>query len=944
MKSTPENKGFRPEKTPDGISLGKSSVPTPMGDVPHAQGPYESLSLGVHVLDRNGRIRDVNGAWLDTLGYGREEVIGRPFEDFLDPEYRADLRHILSRFSTKGNRNSIRIGIVHRNGARLLAELFVKAGTEQHPDAPFTHCILQDVTERSRLESCIGENEEKYRNILESIEEGYFEVDLAGTVIFFNDALCSIIGYSPEELYGMNYHTMVNDSGARSISRIFREILVTGKPVNIIGHEFVNQKGKTRFLGFSAALIRDKDGAPIGFRGIVRDETERRIAEGKLREAKERAEQFYRLVPSAIYTVDTGCTITSVNDQTCLITGYSREELVGSACSLFAAEPCRSRCGLFGGPTVKSLKQTACTIMTKEGVVRNVLKNADVLRDRDGNIIGGVESFEDVTELLDTQSNLEGAIERANRMALQAELANIAKSEFLANMSHEIRTPMNAVIGFTEMLSDTELNEEQRDFLDTIKRSGELLLTLIDDILDFSKIEAGKIEFERVEFDPEVLAYDVCDLIRPRVSDKPVEIVCRVDDEVPALLMGDPHRFRQLLANLLSNAAKFTETGEILLHLMVDDEKEDGLKLHVLVRDTGIGIPRNKLAAVFEAFQQADGSTTRRYGGTGLGLAICKRLTKHMKGEIWAESALGKGSTFHVTAWFEKVAEKTARRTPMTQLVGKRALVVDDNANNRQVLHYMLERAGMKVATVAKGRETLEALRKAHEENDPFHLVTIDTQLKDMSGYDLARTVRSGQEWSTGVRLLAVSSPADQGAARCMEAGFSGYLPKPVRRARLVQMVSKLLSEKEAGPCDQPWPSIVTQHSLREEAKRSARILLAEDNPVNQKLAEKMLTKSGYLVEIAGDGKEVVEKYVTDPARYDIIFMDVQMPLMDGMRATRKLRSLGHAGIPIVAMTAHAMKGDRERCIEAGMTDYIAKPIRREIVLEMIDRYIINRV
>ncbi|MDY0040158.1 MAG: response regulator [Desulforhabdus sp.] len=545
-------------------------------------------------------------------------------------------------------------------------------------------------------------------------------------------------------------------------------------------------------------------------------------------------------------------------------------------------------------------------------------------------------------ELEKVNRQLQAAIEQAEQLTVAARSANTAKSEFLARMSHEIRTPMNAVVGFTDMLLDSPLSDEQIDYAHTIRRNGEALLALIDDILDFSKIEARQLDLERIEFDPEITAYDVCETIYPRVKHKDVEILCRIDDEVPAFIKGDPGRFRQVLVNLMGNAAKFTESGEIELSLKVENETDKRLKLHAKIRDTGIGIPEAKLEEIFEAFHQVGSFTTRKYGGTGLGLAICRQLARLMEGDVWAESAVSRGATFHFAGWFERTVEGRKKQFTRGSLVGKKVLVIDDNRTNLEIMQHILEAAAVRCIALRDGAAVVPTQLHHHQSEDPFDLCILDIQMPEVSGYQVAQAIRTLESPISGLPLLAFSSSTHLGAKRSQLAGFDAFLLKPARREKLLEMLENLLGKENKDTSDKR-ESIVTQYTLLEEAKQSVRILLVEDNPASQKLARMMLSKAGYQVEVADNGREAIERYQSAPDQIDLIFMDVQMPEMDGLQATRMIRQAGFEQVPIIAMTANAMDGDREKCLEAGMSDYIVKPIRRDVVYDAIKKWILTR-
>jgi signal transduction histidine kinase/DNA-binding response OmpR family regulator len=523
-----------------------------------------------------------------------------------------------------------------------------------------------------------------------------------------------------------------------------------------------------------------------------------------------------------------------------------------------------------------------------------------------------------------------------------AEAASRAKSEFLANMSHEIRTPLNGVMGMTDLALDTLLTAVQREYLETVKMSADSLLTVINDILDFSKIEAGKVDLEAVDFNLRDCLETSLKTLAIRADEKGLELLCEVAPEVPEVVRGDAGRLRQVIINLAGNAIKFTDKGEVALKVQVEAATEHDRTLWLTVADSGIGIPQEKLQLIFDPFCQADSSTTRKYGGTGLGLTISSRLVGMMGGRIWAESEVGKGSQFHFTARVgiadTKVIEVGAIAPPEI-LRAVRVLVVDDNRTNRRILEGMLGRWEMKSSSVADGKEALTKLSDAQEAGEPFALILMDMHMPGMDGFELIEKIRHSPHASTATIMMLTSAGHRGDAARCQELGVAAYLLKPIRQSELREAIARLLGAREKKGAI----PLITRYSLQDarEPGTSLRILLAEDNPVNQRLASHLLEKRGHSVVVAGNGREALE--ALKKGRFDLMFMDVQMPVMDGFEATRAIRKLEDGSgirLPIVALTAHAMKGDREKCLAAGMDGYLTKPIRPQELDEVLRDYL----
>jgi len=728
---------------------------------------------------------------------------------------------------------------------------------------------------------------------------------------------------------------------------------VPGVPIILItdvGDEEIAARACT--AGISDYLIKDIGG---NYLEELPERMEKAVRK-RMRSAEKLQENqalYRRVVDTAnegIWIADQDYNTSFVNSRMAEMLGYQPEEMVGRPIHHFLfPEDLADFTDRTSARGKTAPSQYESRFRNKDGSARWTNISTTTTVNEQGEFHGSFAMVTDITdrkrteeELRQAKIRLEAAIERANQLAFEAQAANIAKSQFLANMSHEIRTPMNGVIGMTGLLLTTSLSDEQRRYAETISASAETLLSVINDILDFTKIEAGKLELEELDFDLRSTLEDAAELLALRAHEKGLEFICRIDPEVHTFLRGDPGRLRQILINLGNNAIKFTSKGEVVIEAKVESETDDRLKVRVEVRDTGIGISRERIGLLFTAFQQADASTTRRFGGTGLGLAISKRFAELMGGEVGVESVEGRGSTFWFTAFFCKQPRRDRREGfPLVDLRGVRILVVDDNATNRLVIAEQLESWDVRHTEAESAIKAIEWLRVARTLGDPFSIMITDMQMPETDGESLGRATKSDPELCD-TQLVMMSSLGVHGDAKRLKAiGFSAYLTKPVKQSQLYDCLVMVLAGG-AALAKTPEPALATHDTLSETRRRKVRILLAEDNLTNQQVALGILEKLGFSADTVANGREVIQALET--VSYDIVLMDVQMPEMDGFEATRAIRS-GKTGvltpkIPIIAMTAHAMKGDREHCLEGGMDDYISKPIAPQALAEVLEKWV----
>jgi two-component system, sensor histidine kinase and response regulator len=880
----------------------------------------ELVPDAIIITDQQGRIVHLNAIAERLSMRRRQELVGQSLEMLVPERYRGQHERLRREYSREPEMRGMGGGgsftLLRGDGEEIPVDISLRPWSSPH--GPLILAAVRDVTLHNRREEALRASEERFALAVRGSTDGIWDWNVLSNEVFYSPRFKELLGCEDHEMENVfaSFESRLPPEDLERVHAALRAHFERRVPYDI-EYRLRTKSGEYRWFRARGQAVWDLAGRATRMAGSISDITEQK-------RSQQRFELAVHASPVGLLIVDRSGTIRLVNARLEHEFGYRSEELVGKSVELLVPERLRAE---------------------QRDLLESFIRNPDsqkiggrrelYARRRNGGefpVEIGLSLLETDEELLVLCGIANVTDRREAMVAMQtakeaAEAANRAKSDFLANMSHEIRTPLNAVIGMTELVLDTELTPPQREYLTMVTEAGDLLLSIINEILDFSKIEAGHVELERAEFHLRDVLGDSMRTLAPRAHSRKLELAYEVAPGVPDRLLGDATRFRQLLLNLVGNAIKFTEYGEVVVRIDCPPPTSHSVLLRCDVSDTGIGIATEKQSLIFEAFAQSDTSTTRNYGGTGLGLTICRRLVDLMGGAIWVESELGRGSTFSFTVRFDLAPAQDAK-TPLLDADALRSLpvlIVDDNATNRKILHEMLRHWEMDPTSVTCAAEAVDLLRIRQASGTPFRLVLTDVNMPGVDGFMLCEQIRSIPELADLVVVVLTSGDRVGDIALCEQLAIAARLLKPVKPSELINVVLRALGKAVAQEGRDAGPSVTSVPS----STTSLRVLLAEDSTMNQKLVVGLLNKWGHSVQVATHGLAAIRAWERDV--FDVILMDVQMPEMNGLEATAAIRQReaqtgGH--IPIIALTAHALRGDREQCLAAGMDGYVSKPIR----------------